>query len=80
MTNRQDLTKWLVEALETNQGSASITEICKYIWEHYRKELRKSGNLFFTWQYDVRWAATKLRKKGIMRAANLSSKGIWELV
>jgi hypothetical protein len=80
MAHRKDLRKWLTEALEANNGSASIVEICKYVWEKYENELRRSGNLFYTWQYDIRWAATQLRKEGIMRAADLSPKGIWKLI
>ena len=80
MAHRKDLRKWLTEALEANNGSASIVEICKYVWEKYENELRRSGNLFYTWQYDIRWAANQLRKEGIMRTADLSPKGIWELV
>ena len=80
MAHRKDLRKWLTEALEANNGSASIVEVCKYVWEKYENELRRSGDLFYTWQYDIRWAATQLRKKGIIRAVDLSSKGIWELI
>jgi len=80
MAHRKDLRKWLTEALEANNGSASIVEICKYVWEKYENELRRSGNLFYTWQYDIRWAANQLRKEGIMRAVDLSPKGIWELI
>jgi hypothetical protein len=80
MARREDLRKWLSEALEANNGSASIVEVCKYVWENYENELRRSGGLFFTWQYDIRWAANRLRKEGIMRAADSSPKGIWELV
>ena len=39
----------------------------------------QSDDLFYTWQYDFRWAATELRKEGIIRSADLSPKGIWEL-
>ena len=80
MAHREDLRKWLSEALEANNGSAPIVRVCEYVWEKYENELRRSGDLFFTWQYDIRWAATRLRKEGIMRAADLSPKGIWELV
>lgn len=79
MAKREDLSDWLVRALEANGGSATIVEVCKYVWENYEDELRKSGDLFYTWQYDIRWAATQLRKQGIMRAAIASPKGIWEL-
>ena len=79
MANKFDLRDWLVEALETNMKRASIIAICKYIWNRHEKELRSSGDLFYTWQYDVRWAATELRKNGIMKPANISPQGIWEL-
>ncbi len=42
-------------------------------------ELRSSGDLFYTWQYDIRWAATTLRKEGIMKDASLSEVSMWEL-
>ena len=80
MAHKEDLRKWLMEALEANNGSASIVEVCKHVWENYENELRRSGDLFFTWQYDIRWAATQLRKEDIMRAAYSSPKGIWELI
>jgi len=37
------------------------------------------GDLFYTWQYDMRWAATKLRRDGKLKAATRSPKGTWEL-
>ena len=80
MAYREELRDWLIEALKANKGSASIVEVCKYVWDNYENQLRRSGDLFFTWQYDIRWAATQLRKEGIMRAVSSSSKGIWELV
>ena len=79
MARRKDFRNWLIEALKAHNGRASIAELCKYIWEKYENELRRSGDLFFTWQFDIRWAATYLRKKGIMRAVELSPRGIWEL-
>ena len=80
MAHRKDLRNWLIEALKANNGSASLIDVCKYVWENYENELRRSERLFFTWQYDIRWAANRLRKEGIMRAAKLSRRGIWELV
>ena len=80
MVHREELRDWLIEALKANKDSASIVEVCKYVWDNYENQLRRSGDLFFTWQYDIRWAATQLRKEDIMRAANLSPKGIWELI
>ncbi len=79
MATKEDLSGWLIEALRANNGSASIVEVCKYVWNNYENELRRSGDLFFTWQYDIRWVATRLQNKGILRAAESSPSGIWEL-
>lgn len=80
MATKFDLRDWLVEALKSKNGKGStIVEVCKYIWQNYEKDLRSSGDLFYTWQYDVRWAATELRKTGKMRPADMSPQGIWEL-
>jgi hypothetical protein len=49
------------------------------VWKEHKDELESSGDLFFTWQYDIRWIATLLRKKGTMRAVPSSEFGIWEL-
>lgn len=55
MTNREILVPMVVEALKAHNGKASILEVCKYIWNHFEKQLRNADDLFFTWQYDVRW-------------------------
>ena len=80
MATKYDLRNWLVVALEENGGKASIVEACRHLWDNHQDELRASGDLFFTWQYDVRWAATELRQTGIMKPASLSPRGVWELV
>ncbi|MGD8505281.1 MAG: hypothetical protein PVF15_01285 [Candidatus Bathyarchaeota archaeon] len=80
MAHKEDLRKWLIEALKAHAGNASIVKLSKYIWENYESELRNSGDLFYTWQYDVRWIATRLRKEGVMRSTDLSTRGTWELM
>ena len=75
--DRSDLRQWLMEALKALGGRAAIPEVCKYVWTHHEGDLRKSGNLFFSWQYDIRWAATELRKRGLMQSAKRSPRGIW---
>lgn len=80
MTKQEDLRDWLIESLKANNGRASIVEVCKYVWQNHEEDLRRSGDQFFTWQYDIRWAAVALREEGVMRAAQLSPRGIWELV
>lgn len=79
MATKEDLQQWLVEALRAQSGRGSIVELCRYVWEHHEAELRKSEDLFFTWQYDIRWAATQLRGRRVMRPAKDSPFGIWEL-
>jgi len=80
MLNRNDLPRLTLEALRSNAGSLSIVDVCKFVWNNYESSLRSSGDLFFTWQYDIRWAATELRKEGKMKSADLSPNGIWELI
>ena len=77
---RQDLPDRLENTIRSIGGKGTIVEICKAFWNKYEKELRISGDLFYTWQYDIRWAATELRKSKKMKSAELSEKGVWELV
>lgn len=76
---REDLPHILHESITELGGAADIVTVCKHVWDNYRVELEKSGDLFYTWQYDIRWAATELRKNGIMRPAESSARGVWEL-
>ncbi|MFT4150441.1 MAG: hypothetical protein QM656_09605 [Paracoccaceae bacterium] len=66
MANKDTLKIWVKEALSEFGGSAKLVEVAKYIWENHEQELRSSGDLFYTWQYDMRWAATSLRRAGVM--------------
>ena len=79
VVTKHDLGDWIVEALRAKGGSAGLVQICRHVWEHHEDELRRSGDLFYTWQYDIRWAATNLRQAGVLQAANLSPSGVWEL-
>ena len=80
MATKLDLADWLLEALRTNGGGGTIVQLCKHIWEKHESDLRSSGDLFYTWQYDVRWAANELRRTGKMKPVEMSPKGLWELV
>ena len=79
MLTKEDLPDLILEALNAKNGSASLVDVCKFIWENHQGHIESSGDLFFTWQYDIRWAANKLRRSGKMKAAELSPKGLWEL-
>ncbi|MFO4682063.1 MULTISPECIES: hypothetical protein [Vibrio] len=79
MATKQNLVNWVELALGELGGRGSIVQVAEIIWREHRKELEASGNLFFTWQYDMRWAATTLRKAGRIKSKDISPKGIWEL-
>jgi hypothetical protein len=79
VATREDLQDWVVAAIRANGGSASIVQAAEHIWKHHEKELRTSGDLFFTWQYDMRWACTRLRERKIVQSAELSKRGEWRL-
>ena len=79
MVTKEDLGLWLLECLKANRGKATIVDVCKWLWENHHEDLVASSDLFYTWQYDVRWAATRLRQAGMIEAVEFSHKGVWEL-
>lgn len=66
MATKADLQAWIREALEEPGGSTSLVDVARHIRVNQEGDLKASGDLFFTWQYDMRWAATVLRKEGMM--------------
>ena len=76
---REDLKFWVVNALKANGGSANVVEVAKHVWANHAKDLEAMGDLFFKWQYDMRWAALVLRKEGVLKAASKADGGSWEL-
>jgi len=79
MATKHDLVDWLYAALQAQGGRARIADLCHHVWDNHEHDLRASRDLFFTWQYDIRWAAYQLRKQGKMRPNKVSHKGVWEL-
>lgn len=77
MAKKEDLASWVVEAVVAHKGQATIVEICKYVWEHHEKELRESGNLFYTWGYDIRWAGQWLRDNEYLQPKEANARGVW---
>jgi hypothetical protein len=78
-TAKEQLREWLVEALRASGGRATVVDATREIWRRHEDDLRASGDLFFTWQYDVRWAAHALRRQGVLRPVDESPRGVWEL-
>lgn len=66
MATRDDLTEWVEEALRSLGGEGFPIDVAKEVWRLHEDDLRESGDLFYTWQYDLRWAATKLRQTGFL--------------
>ena len=79
MAEKEDLQKWIVESLESRNGSASLVDVCRDVWQMHEPELRMSGDLFYTWQYEIRWAAQKLRDTGVLVPNGEAPRGIWKM-
>ena len=79
MGETEKLMPMVINALEYYDGSASVLEISKYIWTNHEEDLRDSGELFYRWQYVLRWAGLKLRKEGKLVSSNQSPRGVWLL-
>ncbi|MGI3164337.1 hypothetical protein [Pseudooceanicola sp. 200-1SW] len=67
MAVKTDLQDWVFDAVKQLDGEASVAEVAKVIWEKHEADLRSSGDLFYTWQYDMRWAAEWLRKQNRLK-------------
>ncbi|HHF2903019.1 TPA: hypothetical protein ACPJZ5_000776 [Vibrio diabolicus] len=80
MANRTDLQDWVLNALKDLGGSGTIVDVAKVLWKEHEQELKSSGDMFYTWQYDMRWAATKLREQSKIKSAEESPRGVWLLV
>jgi len=76
---KEDLKDLITKALTSNGGSASIVNVARYIWNNNKNELINSGDLLFTWQYDMRWAAQSLRNAGLLKPTAEQASRNWEL-
>ncbi|MDE7405580.1 MAG: hypothetical protein K2M89_01740 [Clostridiales bacterium] len=86
---RKDLPDILYQLIKELGGSAAMMTIFRKFWKEHKNEIQEGDDFFYTWNYDIRWAATKLRKEGRMKeasrqenthGANISSRGIWEII
>jgi hypothetical protein len=76
---REDLQPLIIAALKANGGRARVYQVCKYVWDNHEDQIRLSGKLLYTWQYDIRWAAQLLRDAGILKPAHGDRTKPWEL-
>ena len=79
MGKKAILNDWAVEATRHFGGSAHHLDIAKWIWDNKRDELFNMGDLFYTWQYDLRWSGTNLRQAGVLKPASECASGTWIL-
>lgn len=70
---------WVREAVGALGGEAKIAEVAKHLWTHHENDFRQAGDKFYFWQYDMRWAADELRKKGMMGLRKEGSRSVWIL-
>lgn len=79
MATRPDLVEWVLQVLHELGGEAHHLRIAERIWNDHEEDLRQSGDLFYTWQYDYRWAATRLRHQGLLAPPTADNAGFWRL-
>lgn len=79
MATKQDLQQWVLEAVRAHDGSAAPIDVARHIWQVHEAELRESGDLFYTWQYDMRWTAQVLRNEGVLRPMQRRRNEPWSL-
>jgi hypothetical protein len=79
MVTRDSMKQWIIECLQEHNGSAWPREVSKYVWVNYEADLKTSGDILFTWQYDIRWAAQQLRYEGVLKPVNRRRDLPWKL-
>jgi len=79
VADKRDLRDWLVEALTELGGAGGVVAVCGVVWRRHEADLRQAGDLFYTWQYDIRWAAQTLRDEGRLRPMDGKRRQPWAL-
>jgi len=79
MPYKDDLKDWVLVAIKRHGGEATILQVAKYIWDHHENDLRRHGEGFYLWQYDMRWAAQYLRDNGILVPTDQTPRGVWRV-
>jgi hypothetical protein len=77
---KKDMVILVNDALESLGGEGTIVEMAAHIWENYKDILEASGETFYTWQYDMRWARHKLSEAGKLETKSRGRESIWKLI
>ena len=64
--NRETLKDYTIDAIRDLGGEATHIDIARHVWRCHKNELRSSGDFFYRWQYDLRWAVTNLMRDGLI--------------
>ena len=78
MALRDNLAPLVEHYLKAAGGSATIRELARQIWNNHEPLLRSSGDDFYVWQYEMRWAGQRLVKAGKM--TKTKPRGVWRLL
>jgi hypothetical protein len=76
---RENMTTWVVEALQQLGGRGTIIEIARRVWDRHEPDIRAAGDLLYEWQYELRWPGDILRRDGTLRPTDDGQRGVWEL-
>lgn len=79
MADKRILEDWVLDALRSMDGEGTVVQVAEWIWRNHEDGLRRSGTLFYTWQYDMRWAAQNLRDRGTLLATRRGPSSVWRL-
>jgi len=74
---KDDLKEAVYRAVVAAGGKANLIDVAKHIWQHHEDDLRRSGDRFYRWQYEMRWAANVLRHEGRIAPADEAQRGVW---
>src|SRR5665213_4340353 len=77
---RSDLVEMVKQALKKLGGEGTVVEVAREIWSANRAQIEASGDLFYTWQYDMRWACQKLRDRKEATIGGTKSRNSWRLL
>ena len=80
LIRKQDMTILVIDALESLGGGGTIVEVAAEIWKTHKDDLEASGEIFYTWQYDMRWARHRLSEEGKLRTKSKGRESFWELI
>ena len=78
VATKHDLKDWVLDAVADLQPT-NVVGVSKWIWQRHEHDLRQGGDLFYTWQYDLRWAAQVLRDEGKLAAVDRGRAATWRL-